>query len=90
LKETDELAEVFSLLEGANEISAFLTDLLTPSEIQMLHQRWLLIHFLAKGARPGEVEEETGASRTTIAKARRVVEYGSGMAAELARRLGQA
>jgi uncharacterized protein YerC len=81
-----ELYEPFVLLKDVDETRDFLLDLLTPEERERLASRWRAMKLLAQGMRPTEVHRKTGISRTTIARARRVVRHGSGVIEKLVQR----
>ena len=83
----EELAGVIALLESVEEIGYFLKDLLTPDEVEVFAARWRVMRLLVEGERPGEVHKTTGVSRTTIARAHRVVRYGTGIIETLVSRL---
>lgn len=86
---TEELSEILTLLRDPKEIQDFLTDLLTPGEIERFAIRWRNMKFLAEGLNREEIQAKTGASLTTISRCRRVVTDGTGMIQTLVERLGK-
>jgi TrpR-related protein YerC/YecD len=87
--ETEELFEAFTLLRNTGEVQDFLTDLMTPSEIESLAVRWQNMKLLMEGFSRKEIQAKTGASLTTISRCRRVVIHGTGMIRVLMERLGK-
>lgn len=84
---TEELSEVLTLLRDPKEAQGFLTDLLTPEEIERFTVRWKNMRLLVEGLNRKEIQAKTGASLTTISRANRVVTHGTGMIRTLVERL---
>ena len=85
--EVEELFEVFALLRNPKEAQDFLTDLLTPEEIERFAVRWQIMKLSVEGLSRGEIQGRVGASLGTISRARRVVKRGTGMIRILVERL---
>jgi len=85
--EAEELFEVFTLLRNPKEAQDFLTDLLTPEEIERFAVRWQIMKLSVEGLNRGEIQARVGASLSTISRARRVVTHGTGMVRTLVERL---
>ena len=66
--DVDQLVEAFQLVEGPDEIRAFLTDLCTPREICDFAQRLQVARYLDEGEPYVEVQARTGASSTTVSR----------------------
>ena len=66
--DVDQLVEAFRLVEGPDEIRAFLTDLCTPREICDFAQRLQVARYLDEGEPYVEVQARTGASSTTVSR----------------------
>ena len=85
---TEELSEILIfLLRDPKEAQGFLTDLLTPEEIERLTVRWQNMRLLVEGLNREEIQAKTGASLTTISRCKRVVNHGTGMIRTLVERL---
>jgi len=64
--------EAVAALKGAEEAQRFLSDLLTPAEIDAFAERWRIAQLLDEGALSyREIAAETGASTTTVARVAR-------------------
>ena len=76
--DVDQLVEAFQLVEGPDEIRAFLTDLCTPREICDFAQRLQVARYLDEGEPYVEVQARTGASSTTVSRVSKSLngEYG--------------
>lgn len=73
-----QLVHAFSLVEGEEEIKAFLTDLCTPREVCDLAQRLEVARGLDEGSSYFEIQAQTGASSTTVSRVSKALngEYG--------------
>lgn len=66
------LFEAFALLNGAEEMRAFMLDLCTPQELGQLAERWEIARLLAAGELSyRDIAAKTGASTTTVARVNR-------------------
>lgn len=88
-KEVDDLLSVFAALDDEDDIFALLEDLFTIREIKDTSQRLTVARMLAAGKSYASIEEETGASATTIARVSKCLGYGSGGYAAALRVLGE-
>lgn len=77
-EDVSQLVRAFSLVEGEEEITAFLTDLCTPREVCDLAQRLEVARGLDEGSSYLEVQSQTGASSTTVSRVSKALngEYG--------------
>lgn len=77
-EDVSQLVRAFSLVEGEDEIKAFLTDLCTPREVCDLAQRLEVARGLDEGSSYLEVQSQTGASSTTVSRVSKALngEYG--------------
>ena len=77
-EDVSQLVRAFSLVEGEEEIKAFLTDLCTPREVCDLAQRLEVARGLDEGSSYLEVRSQTGASSTTVSRVSKALngEYG--------------
>lgn len=66
--DVDQLVRSFLLLENADDVRAFLTDLCTPREICDFAQRLQVARYLDEGEPYVEVQARTGASSTTVSR----------------------
>lgn len=63
-----QLVRSLLLLEGEEDVKAFLTDICTPREICDLAQRLQVARLLDEGEPYVEVQAQTGASSTTVSR----------------------
>ena len=87
------LSEALLSLKNTEEMSAFLRDLCTPAELEVLVDRWRVVPYLLEGMSYREIHERTAVSITTIGRVARYLNQGSGgylaAAARAARRQAQ-
>ncbi|MEO6926098.1 MAG: YerC/YecD family TrpR-related protein [Rhodanobacter sp.] len=80
-------------LKNTDEMAAFLRDLCTPSELEVLVDRWRVVPYLLEEVSYREIHERTAVSITTIGRVARYLNQGSGgylaAAARAARRQAQ-
>ncbi len=76
--DVEQLVEACLLLEDADDVRAFLTDLCTPREICDFAQRLQVARYLDEGEPYVEVQARTGASSTTVSRVSKALngEYG--------------
>lgn len=65
-------------LKNAEEMDAFLNDLCTPAELEVLVDRWRVVPYLLEGVSYREIHERTAVSITTIGRVARYLNQGSG------------
>lgn len=65
-------------LENLEECHAFFDDVCTINELMAMAQRFEIAKLLYDGATFHEVENDTGASSTTISRVSRCLKYGQG------------
>jgi|SRR5574337_1312702 len=87
------LYEALLSLKNVEEMAAFLGDLCTPAELEVLVDRWRVVPFLLDGVPYREIHERTAVSITTIGRVARYLNQGNGgylaAAARAARRQAQ-
>ena len=80
-------------LKNTDEMAAFLRDLCTPAELEVLVDRWRVVPYLLEGVPYREIHERTAVSITTVGRVARYLNQGSGgylaAAARAARRQAQ-
>lgn len=76
--EVEQLLKVFAGLTDVDDIFALLEDLFTVREIKDTSQRLDVARLLKEGRSYLAIEEETGASATTIARVSKALNYGAG------------
>ena len=88
------LCEALLSLKGVEEMDAFLRDLCTPAELEVLVDRWRVVPYLLDGVAYREIHERTAVSITTIGRVARYITQGNGgylaAAAHAARRRASA
>lgn len=72
------LCEALLSLKNADEMGAFLRDLCTPAELEVLVDRWQVVPHLMEGQSYREIHERTAVSITTIGRVARYLNQGSG------------
>ncbi|MEO9080389.1 MAG: YerC/YecD family TrpR-related protein [Rhodanobacter sp.] len=65
-------------MKNSHEMGAFLCDLCTPAELEVLVDRWRVVPFLLEGVSYREIHERTAVSITTIGRVARYLNQGSG------------
>lgn len=73
-----EITQVLSKLSEPSEIEILLRDLLTPSEVEALTERWAIVRALDAGDTQRKVSEALGVSITTVSRGSRSLKYGLG------------
>lgn len=73
-----DLVRALSLLDSEESIRALLQDLLTPSEVEALTERWEIVKRLDAGMTQRAIRDDIGASVTTISRGSRQLKYGVG------------
>lgn len=76
--EVDDLLRVLAGMDDEDALFALLEDLFTIREIKETSQRLAVARMLDAGRSYASIEEETGASATTIARVSKCLSYGSG------------
>jgi TrpR-related protein YerC/YecD len=72
------LYEALLSLKNVGEMGAFLGDLCTPAELEVLVDRWRVVPFLLEGVSYREIHEKTAVSITTIGRVARYLNQGNG------------
>jgi len=72
------LCQALLSLKGADEMGAFLRDLCTPAELEVLVDRWRVVPYLLDGVSYREIHERTAVSITTIGRVARFLNQGNG------------
>ena len=86
--EVDELLDVLLAVEDPDEMYALLMDLCTIREIKDMAQRVHVVRMLASGEHYTAIQEETGASATTISRVSKSLNYGADGYTTVLARLG--
>jgi TrpR-related protein YerC/YecD len=74
----DELVEAMLLMKGRAELSDFLRDLCTLSELEAMAHRWEVARLVDEGVPYLEIAKRTGASTATVTRVARWVRHGEG------------
>ncbi|MHB1271201.1 MAG: YerC/YecD family TrpR-related protein [Rhodanobacter sp.] len=72
------LYEALLSLKNTDEMGAFLNDLCTPAEREVLVDRWRVVPYLLEGVSYREIHERTAVSITTIGRVARYLNQGCG------------
>ena len=65
-------------LKNVEEMNAFLNDLCTPAELEVLVDRWRVVPYLLEGVSYREIHDRTAVSITTIGRVARFLNQGNG------------
>lgn len=65
-------------LKDTAEMAAFLSDLCTPAELEVLIDRWRVVPYLLEGLPYRQIHARTAVSVTTIGRVARYLNQGSG------------
>ena len=74
-------------MKNVDEMDAFLNDLCTPAELEVLVDRWRVVPYLLDGVSYREIHERTAVSITTIGRVARYLAQGNGGYALAAQRI---
>lgn len=72
------LYEAILALKTVTEAKQFFEDLCTPTELQALADRWLVVEPIKDGVPYRTIYEETGVSVTTVGRVARCLSMGTG------------
>ena len=84
-----ELCTAIAALKTKEELKLFLEDLLTPSEVKSISERWTVVRKLEKGSSYRRIYEETGVSTATVTRVARALTSGAGGYRKALDRLGK-
>lgn len=73
-----ELSQLFSKIETEKEAEKLLKDILTPTELEQVAERWQLIKLLDAGLSQREIAKKLNISISKITRGSRVMQYGQG------------
>lgn len=73
-----QLSEALAVLQTPAEVLQFLLDLCTPTELQALADRWIVVEPLMQELPYRQIHETTRVSVTTIGRVARCLNFGSG------------
>lgn len=89
-EEVSDLTRAVTGLQTEHEIQAFLQDLCTAQEFQMLNERWQIARLVHMGFPYRIISQKTGASSATIARVSQCLSKGSGELVKACRRRQEA
>lgn len=72
------LYEAISLIKTSTEARKFFQDLCTPTEIQSMADRWIVVASIKEGKPYRKIYEETKVSVTTVGRVARCILLGEG------------
>ena len=76
-KSEKNLFEAILLIQDLKECKNFFYDLCTPSEIEEISRRWLIVNLLSEKKPYRQIASETGVSTTTVGRVARYMKYGN-------------
>ncbi len=77
-KHLQELYALIASIDSTEEAETLLQDLLTPSEVESLAERWQEIQMLAAGMTQRDVAKKLGISISKVTRGSRMLRYGTG------------
>ena len=77
-QEITELCDAVASLRNADEVSRFLRDLCTLSELEAMAHRWQVARLVDAGLPYQAVASQTGASTTTVTRVAHWLRHGEG------------
>jgi len=79
IKQTrNDLFDAIATIQTAEEAKLFLKDLCTPTEIQAMTDRWLVVSAIKAEKPYRQIYDETGVSVTTVGRVARCIMLGDG------------
>lgn len=85
-----DLYSLFASVKNAKEAALLLEDILTPSELSSVAERWKVIQALSSGMRQREINRKLKISISKITRGSRALRYGRGGFALFIKRMKQA
>lgn len=73
MKEIQEIAKIILCLKDKEETAAFLTELLTQTEISTLSKRWRILKMLSSGSTQREISKELQVSLCKVTRGAKVL-----------------
>lgn len=73
-----ELSQVLALMQKPEEIERFLRDLLSPSELAAVAERWAIVKRLDAGYTQRETRDALGCGIATVTRGERQLRHGTG------------
>ncbi|UCF36487.1 MAG: helix-turn-helix domain-containing protein [Acidobacteriota bacterium] len=73
-----DLLEAIVLLKDSQEAGRFFRDLCTPTELETLAERWLVVRMLEQKLPYRQISRETGASTATVTRVAHWLKRGDG------------
>lgn len=77
-KHIEEIYRVFTKMETPIEAKKFMTDILTPNEIESIAERWQIMKELDTGMVQREVSAKLSVSIAKVTRGSRILKYGEG------------
>lgn len=74
----EDLLEVLTGTQDIGFVRRLLADILTPSELSAVAERWEIVKRLQGGKSQRTIRDELGVSVTTISRGNRQLQYGTG------------
>lgn len=72
------LYQAIVAIQSKDEAAKFFDDLCTPTEIQAMADRWLVVYLIKSGMPYRQIYEKTGVSVTTVGRVARCILLGRG------------
>lgn len=79
-KKIDQISDIFMKVSGDRKtLKNFLSDILSPGEIEDIHNRLMIIEGLVQNKTQREVSKDLNVSISKVTRASNVIKYGSGL-----------
>ena len=76
-KKENDLFNAILCIKTPSECKSFFYDLCTPSELEEISRRWVIVRLLSKNKPYRQIATETGVSTTTVGRVARFMKYGN-------------
>lgn len=77
-QKTKDLYEAFVMLKSTEDVENFLSDLMTPQEVEDFCARWHVANLLNEGVSQRDIARRTKVSITTVTRVNKFLKYGRG------------
>lgn len=74
----EDLLRILSVMRDPSELQSLFEDLLTPTEMDAIGERWGIVKRLAAGESQRSIRDAMGASVSTVSRGSRQLKYGTG------------
>lgn len=80
MKELSTIAKFLKKPDSPKDLARLLEDLLTPEEIEAIHQRVEILHMLLEGKPQRDIAAKLDCGIATVTRGSRIIKHGTGAA----------